>query len=206
MKLYVDVSTLVEGYFLGLSLIMAIGAQNAFVLKQGLKRQYLLMTALTCSIADAFLITLGVTGIGALITESPILMDFMRWGGAVFLTYYGLKSFWSVFHPHILVEALESPIQQNVKTTLLALLGFTFLNPHTYIDTFLLLGTVGAEYPAPERWSFIGGTLLASFTWFFSLTYGASKLTPLFKNPRAWQILDSIMGCVMIAIAFKLIF
>ena len=136
MKLYVDVSTLVEGYFLGLSLIMAIGAQNAFVLKQGLKRQYLLMTALTCSIADAFLITLGVTGIGALITESPILMDFMRWGGAVFLTYYGLKSFWSVFHPHILVEALESPIQQNVKTTLLALLGFTFLNPHTYIDTF----------------------------------------------------------------------
>ncbi len=105
-----------------------------------------------------------------------------------------------------MVAALERPLQQNAKATLLALLGFTFLNPHTYIDTFLLLGTVGAEYPVQERWSFVAGTLMASFTWFFSLTYGASKLSPLFKNPRAWQVLDSIMGCVMIAIAFKLIF
>ncbi len=203
--MYIDFSTLLEGFFLGISLIMAIGAQNAFVLKQGLKRQYLLMTALTCSISDAFLIVLGVTGIGALITESPIFMDIMRFGGAAFLIYYGLRSFWSVFHPHILVESLENPIQQSRRATFLALLGFTFLNPHTYIDTFLLLGTVGAEFPVPERLSFILGTLMASVTWFFSLTYGASKLTPLFKNPRAWQVLDSIMGCVMIGIAIRLI-
>lgn len=206
MKLYIDFSTLIEGFFLGLSLIMAIGAQNAFVLKQGLKRQYLFMTALTCSLSDAALIILGVTGIGVLITETPILMNVMRWGGAAFLVYYGLRSFWSVMHPHILVASLDNPTQQSRKATLLALFGFTFLNPHTYIDTFLLLGTVGAEFPAPERLSFVIGTLTASVTWFFSLTYGASKLSPLFKNPRAWQVLDSVMGCVMIAIAYRLIF
>lgn len=201
----IDISGLLEGFALGISLIMAIGAQNAFILKQGLKRQHLFLTALTCSISDALLIVLGVTGIEVLTSDLPMLTNMMRWGGAIFLVCYGLRSFWSVLHPHVLVASLEDPAQSGKLTTFLALLGFTFLNPHTYIDTFLLLGTIGAELPADEQLSFIVGAVSASITWFFSLTYAASTLSPMFKNPRAWQVLDTLMGFVMIGIAFTLV-
>ncbi|MBN9286545.1 MAG: hypothetical protein BGO43_06315 [Gammaproteobacteria bacterium 39-13] len=196
---------LVEGFALGASLIIAIGAQNAFVLKQGLKRQHLFLTALTCFLCDSLLIVLGVEGIGALMEDFPTLIDILRWGGAIFLVCYGIRSFYSVFHPHALVAALEKPSNSSKLATLLALLGFTFLNPHTYIDTFLLLGTVGAERPIYEHAPFITGALMGSFVWFFSLTYGASALSPIFRNPRAWQVLDTVMGFVMIAIAISLI-
>lgn len=199
------ITPFLEGFVLGGSLIMAIGAQNAFVLKQGLKRQFLFMTAFTCFVCDSILIVLGVTGIGELLSEIPMLLNFMRWGGALFLVCYGIRSFRSVFHPHALVADLENPMPANRFATLMALLGFTFLNPHTYIDTFLLLGTIGAERPPHEHLSFIIGALSASLTWFFGLTYGASKLSPLFRNPRAWQILEAIMGVVMFVIAYSLV-
>lgn len=193
-----------EGFALGGSLIMAIGAQNAFVLKQGLKRHHLFLTAITCFICDSILIILGVTGIGSVITNLPTLSTIMRWGGAIFLLAYGLRSFYQVFRPQILVANLDSEKTSKL-ATLIALLGFTLLNPHTYIDTFLLLGTIGAEHPPHEHTHFIVGTLIASFIWFFGLTYGASFLTPLFRNVRAWQILDTIMGFVMIGIGLQLI-
>jgi L-lysine exporter family protein LysE/ArgO len=205
MMTYNDVNPLIEGFALGASLIMAIGVQNAFVLKQGLKRQHLFLTAITCSLSDSLLIVLGVLGIEVLTEDFPILTNFMRWGGALFLLVYGLRSFWSVFHPHALIAALDNPNKTSKLATFLALLGFTYLNPHTYIDTFLLLGTIGAEQPPHEQIPFMIGAVLASTTWFFSLTYGASTLSHLFKNPRAWQILDTIMGIVMIGIAINLV-
>ncbi len=199
------ITPIIEGFFIGAGLIMAIGAQNAFLLKQGLKRQHLFLCAITCSVSDAFLIVLGVTGIAELFDDLPAIADFMRWGGALFLFCYGIRSFYQVFHPHAMIADLQSPSQSSKLGTFLALLGFTYLNPHTYIDTFLLLGTVGGERPDPEHLPFMIGAVTASFTWFFSLTYGASKLSPLFKNPRAWQVLDTIMGFMMIAMAIALL-
>jgi len=198
-------TTYLQGFALGGSLIMAIGAQNAFLLKQGLKRQHLFSCALTCFLCDSLLIILGVQGIGSFVKTHPNFSLALQWGGAFFLMSYGMRCFYNVFHPHILIADLKSPAYTSKFTTLLALLGFTFLNPHTYVDTFLILGGVGADYPLNEHTTFIFGALTASFIWFFSLVYGASKLNPLFKNPKAWQILDSIIGSVMIAIAWALL-
>lgn len=198
-------TTYIEGFALGGSLIMAIGAQNAFLLKQGLKRQHLFSCALTCFLCDALLIVLGVQGIGAFVKDHPNFSLALQWGGALFLVAYGMRCFYNISHPHILIADLTSPTHSSMAKTLLALLGFTFLNPHTYVDTLLILGGVGADYPINEHATFIFGALTASFIWFFGLVYGASKLNPLFKNPRAWQILDFIMGSVMFAIAWALI-
>ncbi len=199
------ISPIIEGYIIGAGLIMAIGAQNAFILRQGLKRQHLFLCAITCSLSDAFLIVLGVTGVAEFMDEFPKLADELRWGGALFLFCYGVRSFYQVFHPHTMVANLHSPTKTSKLATFLALLGFTYLNPHTYIDTFLLLGTVGGERPDPEHLPFMIGAVSASFSWFFGLTYGASKLSPLFKNPRAWQVLDVLIGIMMIALAISLI-
>lgn len=195
-----------EGLVLGAGLIMAIGAQNAFVLKQGIKRQHLLLTAITCFVCDSFLIVLGVSGLGSLIQEVSWLTLLLRVAGALFLIVYGIRSFMNVFRPHALIASLENTANQHWLTTWVALLGFTFLNPHTYIDTFLILGSIGADHPPNEHLPFILGALTSSFLWFFGLTYGASLLSPVFKNPRAWQILDTIMGFVMFGIAGTLIF
>src|ERR1700722_4411934 len=129
-----DISSSIEGFLLCLGLIIAIGAQNAFVLKQGLKRQHLFLTAMTCFVCDSILVVLGVKGMGELITDIPMLVNFLRWGGAIFLSYYAYRSFRSAFHPHALIAELDSPAEKGKLTTLLALLAFTFLNPHTYID------------------------------------------------------------------------
>lgn len=196
---------LVEGFLLGASLIIAIGAQNAFVLKQGLKKQHLFLTAFTCFAGDSLLVVLGVEGIGELLQDFPTWVNFFRWGGAIFLLVYGLRSFYNVFHPHAMVEAMENPTDDGRWITFFALLGFTFLNPHTYIDTFLLLGTLGAERPAVEHTPYIIGVLTASFVWFFGLAYGASYLSRFFRNPRAWQVLDTFIGFVMIGIALSLV-
>jgi len=198
------VTPLVKGFGMGASLIMAIGAQNAFVLKQGLKRHHLFLTAITCFICDSILIVLGVTGLGMIIDDFPVLVNALRWGGALFLVAYGIRSFISVFNPHALVAELDGP-KKNRVATLAALLAFTLLNPHTYIDTFLILGNVGAQHPIDEQMHFMIGALGASFAWFFGLTYGASALSPVFRNPRAWQILDAVMGFVMLSIAYSLV-
>jgi len=199
------VTPLIKGFGMGASLIMAIGAQNAFVLKQGLKRHHLFLTAITCFICDSILIILGVSGLGMIISDSPTLESVLRWSGALFLVAYAIRSFMSVFKPHALIAELENPTHKNRLATFLALLAFTLLNPHTYIDTFLILGGIGAQHPVDEQLFFVIGALVASFVWFFGLTYGASALSHVFRNPRAWQILDTIMGFVMLSIAYTLV-
>lgn len=196
---------LFKGFLMGAGLIMAIGAQNAFVLKQGLKKNHLFLTAITCAISDSILIVLGVTGIGFVQDGSALIENILRWGGALFLFGYGIKSFISALRPNALVDELESPSQPSKIATLLALLAFTWLNPHTYVDTFLLLGSVGAQHPVEEQLPFIIGAVSASMIWFFGLTYGSSTLSVYFKNPRAWQVLNIVMGCVMINIGLSLI-
>jgi L-lysine exporter family protein LysE/ArgO len=199
-----DYVPFLEGLGLGAGLIMAIGAQNAFLLKQGIKRQHLLLCAITCVVADVFLITIGVLGFDLLTDVVPRLEKFLRWGGALFLLGYGLRSFYSVFHPHALVASMDAP-PRNRLATWLTLLGFTFLNPHTYIDTMLLLGSIGSEYPVIAQRFFIMGAATASAIWFFGLTYGASALSSVFRNPRAWQVFDFFTGCLMIGLGINLV-
>ncbi|BCL79479.1 amino acid transporter [Ktedonobacteria bacterium brp13] len=197
--------SLVQGFALGASLIIAIGAQNAFVLRQGLKKQHLFLVASLCTLCDIILIILGIAGLGTLITAIPALTLIATWGGALFLIVYGLRSFRSAFkHETLTTQETE---QKNVRKrdTVLAILGFSLLNPHVYLDTVVLIGSIGAHYHAQARIFFALGTMLASLLWFFSLAYGAGKLAPLFRHSRAWQVLDILIGCVMWIIAGTLI-
>jgi len=202
----VHTAILFQGFFIGASLIMAIGAQNAFVLKQGLKGQHLLLTALTCCICDGILIVLGVMGVGLLMNNHSNWLIALRWLGAAFLSVYGILSFIKAIKPESLVTELNHRQNISKTTTLIMLLSFTLLNPHTYIDTFVLLGSIGAQHCGLDKYLFIIGTLSASIFWFFGLTYGATRLTPLFQKPRAWQVLNSGIGIMMLVIAYKLVF
>ncbi len=197
---------LFQGFFVGAGLIMAIGAQNAFVLKQGLKGNRLLLTALTCCICDGILIVLGVMGIGLLMNDHANWLITLRWLGAAFLSVYGVLSFIKAIRPETLAAELNQSQNTSKTTTLITLLALTLLNPHTYIDTFVLLGSIGAQHCGLDKYLFIIGTLSASIVWFFGLTYGAARLTPLFQKPRAWQILNGGIGVMMLAIAYKLVF
>ena len=202
--LNVSFTALLQGFGLGASLIIAIGAQNAFVLRQGLKRQHVFITALLCSLCDVALIALGVGGLGLLIASVPALTAVATWGGAAFLLFYGLRAFRSAASPGSLeVEPGAAPVRAwNIA---LATLAISLLNPHVYLDTVVLLGSIGARYPAAERWLFAAGAAMASAIWFFGLGYGAAWLTPLFRRPVAWRILDAAVGCVMWAICASLI-
>lgn len=200
-----NINIFVEGFGIGASLIMAIGAQNAFVLKNGIKRKNVFFTALICSLTDLFLIALGALGLGTLINKTPILMIAATIFGVVFLTWYAVKAFSAVFKHQRLEEAKESDGSKTLKSTLFTLLALSFLNPHVYLDTVVLLGSIGARYPIHERVSFVVGACFASITWFFSLSYGAGVLAPLFKKEITWKILDFIIGCIMLVIVYKLI-
>ncbi len=195
-----------EGLGIGAGLIIAIGAQNAFVLKQGILKRWVFMTALMCSCIDIFLITAGVLGLGAVISRIPVLTIAAAIGGAIFLFIYGIRSFLSVWKPAVLEE--NNTIQDkgnDLRSTILTLLAFSFLNPHVYLDTVVLLGGIGARHPAAERLSFIIGASAASIIWFFGLAYGSRVLTPLFQKKITWRILDFLIGLIMFYITFKLI-
>jgi L-lysine exporter family protein LysE/ArgO len=196
---------LIQGFSLGAGLIIAIGAQNAFVLQQGLKRRHVFVTASIGTLCDATLITLGVAGLGALVSQIPALTAITTWGGVAFLLFYGFRSFKSASIPASL-EANPGQAQlATLRGTILAMLAVSLLNPHVYLDTVVLIGSVGVHYPPKERVAFALGAMLASFTWFFSLAYGAAWLAPLFRRPLAWRILDLGVGCIMWAIAASLI-
>jgi L-lysine exporter family protein LysE/ArgO len=200
-------SAYLEGFGLGATLIIAIGAQNAFVLRQGLLRKHVFITALICFLCDVTLITLGVAGLGAVIEAAPVLLKIMTWGGATFLFIYGLRSFRNALKPQKLVtEDYGDKTGTSVRATVLAVLAFSLLNPHVYLDTVILLGGLGARHPAAERPSFIVGATTASLIWFFGLAYGATLLTPLFRKPVTWRVLDVLIGCVMWLIAARLVF
>lgn len=194
------------GTFTSAGLLVAIGAQNAYVLKQGLMKHKVFLTALFCSLADALLITMGVGGLGSLITASTLLLWIAKWGGFAFLIWYGSKSFRACFRNQSMkidTGILEKP---GTKEVLLTLSAFTFLNPQVYLDTLVLVGTVGSQFESSERTLYAAGAILGSWVWFFSLAYGSRLLAPLFENPVAWRILDFLVGCVMWAIAFSLLF
>ncbi|MDZ4323248.1 MAG: LysE/ArgO family amino acid transporter [Alphaproteobacteria bacterium] len=198
------VAPFIEGCGTGAGLIIAIGAQNAFVLKQGILKNYVFITALTCALIDSLLICVGVGGFGAVVASNILLLTIARWGGAVFLGYYGFRSFRSVFKSESL-KIEESRERPNLKMTLGTVLALSFLNPHVYLDTVVLLGSIGAQFSEFERIFFALGAILASFIWFFILGYGAGYLGPFFQKPLSWKILDFFIGCVMWAIALSLI-
>ncbi|PKQ19304.1 MAG: amino acid transporter [Actinobacteria bacterium HGW-Actinobacteria-6] len=194
-----------SGFGLGASLIMAIGAQNAFVLRQGLQKQHVFAVALVCALVDAILISLGAGGFGAIVSSHPTITAVAAWGGVAFLAVYGGRSFLAALHP----GALDSRSASAEKTislgaTITATLAVSLLNPHVYLDTVVLLGSVAAQHPADERLVFALGAMAASFVWFFSIAYGARLLAPLFARPVAWRVLDVFVGCVMWWIAISL--
>lgn len=195
---------LIQGFGLGAGLIIAIGAQNAFVLRQGLMRSHVFITALICALCDATLITLGIAGMGTLIARSPSLTTVARWGGAAFLLFYGARAFWSALRPGKL-DANATGHATTVRGTVLTVLAFSLLNPHVYLDTVVLVGSIGARYPSEQRVMFGMGAVLASWTWFFGLAYGAAWLAPLFQRRAAWRVLDVLIGCVMWTIAASLV-
>jgi L-lysine exporter family protein LysE/ArgO len=193
--------TFFAGFALGLSLILAIGAQNAFVLRQGLRRMHVLPVVLVCALSDALLIAAGVAGFGALAEAVPGLEFWMRIFGAAFLIWYGSRTLLSAWRGGATLEAASG--SQSLRAAVLTCLALTWLNPHVYLDTVVLLGAISAQYEA--RVVFAIGAMGASFVFFFSLGYGARALAPVFARPRAWQVLDLIIGLTMWAIAAKLL-
>ncbi len=195
-------ASVIAGFALGFSLILAIGAQNAFVLRQGLRREHVFALCLTCAVSDAILIAAGVAGFGSLAQAAPWFEPMMRYGGALFLTWYALRSLWSAWQGGAALEVREGQ-RTSLRAALLTVLAFTWLNPHVYLDTVVLIGSISAQYD--DQIGFAAGAMSASFVFFFSLGYGAGGLSPLFARPRAWQVLDLLIGVVMLGIAWKLV-
>ena len=199
----VPLTSFVTGFLLGASLIIAIGAQNAFILRQGLLRQHVFVLCLICALADALLIAAGVAGMGTLIASSPLLLALIRLGGAAFLLFYAWVSIRRALNPQSLDSRGNS--EPDLKKAILTCLAFTFLNPHVYLDTVLLVGGLSANYQGSARLLYTVGAMSASFVWFFGLGYGARLLAPVFAKPRAWQVLDFAIAFVMTAIAISLL-
>ena len=197
------IASFIPGFLLSLSLILAIGAQNAFVLRQGLRRAHVLPVVLTCAASDAVLIVAGVAGFGALAEAVPWFEPLMRYGGAAFLLWYGWMNARSAWRGGQALR-MGGDEEQSLRAAILTVLALTWLNPHVYLDTVVLIGSISAQYP--DRLAFGIGATLASFVFFFSLGYGARALAPLFARPRAWQVLDAIIALTMWAIAFKLLY
>ncbi len=196
-------NTFIYGFSLGFSLILAIGAQNAFVLKQGLKGEFVFLVCLICAVSDAALILIGVSGFHILLAQFPGLVVLARYGGALFLLIYGFLSFHSaLFSRHQL--APSNMTAGSAYQTALTCLAFTWLNPHVYLDTVVLLGSVSSQFSG-EIIQFAGGATSASMVFFFALGYGSRLLRPLFEKPRAWQVLEFIIGFIMWAIAARLV-
>jgi L-lysine exporter family protein LysE/ArgO len=193
-----------QGFILSFSLIVAIGAQNAFVLRQALRREHIGLVVALCAVADAVLIGAGVAGMAALIGERPMLARGLAAAGALFLAVYGLRALRRAMQPSALLPTEGRG--QSRRETLLALAGFTLLNPHVYLDTVLLVGSVGAQQPdALARATFVAGAALASASWFVLLGYGAQRLAGWFAKPRAWQALDVLIGLMMLTLAVQLL-
>jgi len=189
------------GFSTGLSLIIAIGAQNAFVLRQGLRRTHVLWVVLICAISDALLIALGVLGLGVAITSLPWLIELFRFGGAAYLLWFAFQAAARSLRPGVLEESSRSA--ESLRAVILTTLAITYLNPHVYIDTVLLLGSIANQFSNP--WLFALGAAVGSLVWFFALGFGAQQLGKYVKNPRFWRYLDAFIALVMTSIAILLI-
>ncbi len=195
--------TLIKGFGAGSGLIIAIGAQNAFVLSQGVRKNHYIVVPLICASCDAILIALGVTGVGSAIASSKILSQFAGVGGAVFLFFYGMGSFKSAIKGGSL--STDRKAQTSLKAVVLTTLAVTLLNPHVYIDTVILLGSISSQFENLGRIWFGAGAALASFVWFFSLSFGGGILAPVFKKEMSWRILDTLVGITMWVIAISVV-
>lgn len=191
------------GFYLGFSLILAIGAQNAFVLRQGLRRAHVLPVVLTCALSDALLIALGVSSFTVVAATLPGVAPAFRYGGAAFLVWYGARSFHAMWRGGEALRAADKGAG-SLGAALMTCLALTWLNPHVYLDTLILIGTIASQYGTHSLW-FGMGAVTASFVFFFSLGYGARLLAPVFARPRAWRVLDGAIGVVMWAIAARLL-
>jgi L-lysine exporter family protein LysE/ArgO len=190
------------GFAASAVLIIAIGAQNAFVLRQGLRREHVLIVVLTCALSDLALIAAGIAGLGAMVTAQPRLVTVIRWVGAAFLIGYAFLAARRALHPTGSLDPVgKAPA--TLRATLLTCLALTYLNPHVYLDTVLLLGSVAQQHA--HRWMFGLGAVVASLTWFTALGAGAHRLGPLLARPGAWRILDGLIALVMAGVAATLL-
>ncbi|MCC5971609.1 MAG: amino acid transporter [Pararhodobacter sp.] len=192
------------GLTMGISLIVAIGAQNAFVLRQGLRGEHVFAVCLTCAVSDALLIVLGVTSFSKIATALPWIDPVMRYGGAAFLIWYGVRSARAALRTTEALAVSGTGQPAALSSVLLACLAITWLNPHVYLDTVVLLGTISTQFEGRAH-MFAAGAVTGSFLFFFALGYGARWLRPLFASPRAWRILEAVIALIMWAIAAKLI-
>ena len=192
------------GLLTGAALIIAIGAQNAYVLRQGIRREHVLPIVAICALSDAVLIIAGVGGMGALVEAAPGLITAVKWLGAAFLIAYGLLAARRALHAEHLDAAASGGAPVPLRTAILTVLAFTWLNPHVYLDTLVFLGSVATSH-AGQRWWFAGGAAGASLLWFTGLGYGARLLAPVFARPMAWRVLDAVIAVVMIALGISLL-
>jgi len=184
-------------------LIVAIGAQNAFVLRQGLRREHVLPVVLVCALSDAVLLQAGVWGMGGVLAARPEWAQAARWAGAAFLAAYALQAAARALRPGRLQVSVQGA-GASLRGTVLTVLALTWLNPHVYLDTVVLLGTLASPYPAWGRAAFAGGGSLASVLWFLGLGFGSRWLAPLFASPAAWRLLDGGIAVMMLALAVGL--
>jgi L-lysine exporter family protein LysE/ArgO len=192
----------VAGFFTGLSLIIAIGAQNAYVLRLGLMRHHVFAVVLFCAVSDAVLIIAGVAGLGALIQQLPLLLEIFRYAGAAYLIWFAIGAVRRAINPKTLeAQGEELPLVKTLGT----MAALTWLNPHVYLDTVILLGSIGNQFQ-PNQWWFALGGAIASFVWFFCLGYGAKLLSRYMASVRFWQVLDISIAAVMFTIAGTLLF
>ena len=192
-----------QGFAIGLSLIVAIGAQNAFVLKQGLKKQAVFWVCFVCALSDSILVVLGITGFATVIQLYPELVGFAKWAGAVFLLWYGLQHAIQAFKSN---QSLHAGSQNEIQLSkiIMVCLALTWLNPHVYLDTVVLIGSISTQFEQTKLY-FTLGVITASWFFFFSLGYGARVLIPVFANPKAWKVLDVVIALIMWSIAISLI-
>lgn len=191
------------GLLAGLSLIIAIGAQNAFVIRQGLTKKHVLLVVAICALSDAVLIFLGIGGLGAIIQGLPWLLEVIRWFGVVYLAWFGMKSLRSAFNN----QSLDASGEQSgtASKVVLTVLGFTWLNPHVYLDTVILLGSIGNQF-GDGKWIFATGASVASVLWFSAIGFGAKAASGVMRKPSFWKALDILIAVVMFSIAIMLAF
>lgn len=191
-----------NGLLVALGLIMAIGTQNAFVLAQSLRREHHLPVAVLCIVCDALLVAAGVFGLATMLAQNPTLLAVARWGGAVFLTWYGTQALRRALAPQRLEQAGEQGLRSR-RAVLLSALAVTLLNPHVYLDTVLLIGSLGAQQSVPG--AYVAGAASASLLWFFTLALGAAWLAPWLARPTTWRLLDVLVALMMFAVAVQLV-
>lgn len=199
-----------NGFLVSLGLIVAIGPQNAYVLRKGLVKRHVFWVATVCFLSDALLIVIAAAGVGTLLTKDQTLASIAAWGGAAFLLWFGWVSFKAARNPQVLGdeeigEAGSDARGKGLGAAVVMALALTFLNPHVYLDTLVILGSMAAQYDGAHRLAFTTGAVTASAVWFYGLGYGAAYLAPAFRKPTAWRILDNAIGVIMWSVAVALV-